>query len=170
MNLKALKIKIGIKNDGAAKYPDFNQLQTVKDSGMDWSRYVDVQGDGWHYDKKYSHKDVGPDSPRGEQWGVLLVPSTFVTEAVAMYPDECAAITETAFKTFYDDRVAHTQPAEKVNTVVIGAITAKQNAGITLSPNDLKALDLNDETPGITKNPRKTYDDYKAKKGFTIAK
>ena len=32
MELVAIKIKIGLKNEGGAKYPDFNQLKCVKDA------------------------------------------------------------------------------------------------------------------------------------------
>jgi len=102
--LVPLKVKIGIKENGQAKYPDFNQLQVVKDSGMDWSKYVDIQGLGWHYDKTSGHKEETVDSPFGQQWGVLIVPKVFVTEATTTFPDDCTKLTESELEDFYNNK------------------------------------------------------------------
>ena len=86
-NLVPLKVRIGLHGNGHAKYPDFNSLKTIQDIGVDWSVYVDMYGDGWLYDKKSGHRDDTPDSPFGQQWGVLLVPEEFASEAAKAFPD-----------------------------------------------------------------------------------
>jgi len=168
--LVPLKVKIGIKENGQAKYPDFNQLQVVKDSGMDWSKYVDIQGLGWHYDKTSGHKEETVDSPFGQQWGVLIVPKVFVTEATTTFPDDCTKLTESELEDFYNNKAHAHEPDEKINEKVLQGIQMKQSLGLSLTEQQIKALDPNDNTPGITKNKRKTWADFKSLVNVKIVK
>lgn len=170
MELVPLKVLIGLTNKGFAGYPDFSQLATVKSSGLDWSIFVDSNGMGWIYDKKTGHKEVAVDSPMGQQNGVLLVTEEFATQAIAMFPDKCSVLKETEFETFYNEKATVHMPHETVDEKIVNGIAAKQTAGRELTATDNAALDPDDPTPGIKKNPNKVYADFKVKRGFTIKK
>ena len=161
--LTALKVKIGLKDSGQAKYPDFNQLQVVKDMNMDWAKYVDTHGLGWHYDKTSGHKDDTDDSPFGQQWGCLVVPAAFATQAVAMFPDDCEIIDDTAFGKFHDEKAHAHEPDELIDKTILDGIKVKQDLGLELTATQTKALDPEDDTPGIRMNVTKTWAGRKAK-------
>ncbi|MCP3684639.1 MAG: hypothetical protein GY861_18385 [bacterium] len=168
MEYSAIKVKIGKKPNGHHLYPSFNDLQCVKDSGMDWSKYVDVEGLGWHYDKVSGHAEETADSPRGQQWGVLIIPEAFADQAVAAFPDTVSEIDETALEDFYDNKAHAHEPDERISEKILTAIKMKQDLGLDLTPNQEAALDPDDDTPGITKNKNKKWADKKAGCGATI--
>jgi hypothetical protein len=168
-NLVPIKVKIEKRTDnGHHKYPDFSELAIVKNTGMDWSRYVDVFGLGWHYDKKCGHQEEEVGSPLGMQWGVLIVPKEFADQAVAMYPEMVTKLTETELETFYDNRAHAHEPEEEINTYVLQAIKAKVDLGLALTPEQMSAKDPETDTPGVRKNKRKKWSDYKALTGVEI--
>jgi hypothetical protein len=168
-NLVPIKIKIGLKGNGYAKYPDFGSLNCVKSSGLDWSSYVDVQGTGWHYDKRCGHKEEDSTSPFGIQWGVLIIPKVFADEATAMFPGEVVRLTEAELTTFYDTRSHAHEPDEEIDNTILQAIKVKQDLNLPLTPEQESALDPTTETRGIRKNKRKKWIDYKKLKGIKIA-
>lgn len=184
MNLTGLKVKIGLKDNAQHKFPTFNELPVVIASGVDWAYYVDMFGLGWCYDKKYGHKDEGPDTPAGEWWGCLLVPQQFATEAVAEFPTECSAMTEAEYQDFHDTRAMIKTPennsddsaineaktefdvAQRLSNEAPGDQTKKarvDTAEIKLS----KVLDRDDDTPGVRKNYKRYWSDHKVKSGIT---
>ena len=175
-DLVALKIKIGLKGKdwtkaeerGHALYPNFNQLQSVINSGMDWSNYVDTYGEGWHYDKKCGHKQEDETSLKGMQWGMLIVPKEFADEAVATFPQVCSVVNEAELEDFYDNRAHAHEPDERIDDVVLKGIEGKKILGKSLTPGQERALDPEDDTPGIRKNHRRYWKDYKAKQGVNI--
>ena len=172
--LAAIKVVISLKTSGAKaghhQYPDFGQLPCVIASGMDWSRYVDVHGEGWHYDKVSGHRDDDADSPFGQQFGMLLVPIEFVEQAVAKFPDTVTRLTEAQCKTFYESRVTARQPALLESVETLQAIAVKRQLGLEETEEDRQALDPDHPSPGITRNPRKTWADFKKKCGLTFKK
>ena len=168
MDLVPIKVKIGLKPNGHAKYPNFNQLPAVISAGMDWSNYVDSLGLGWHYDQTSGHKEATPDSPYGMQWGVLIVPKPFADQAVAMFPAECAKLTEAELEDFYDNKAHINEPDEIFDEKVLNGIQAKRSLGLELTPQQLKAIDPDDDTPGIRKNKRRKWQDYKRSVDATI--
>lgn len=169
MELVAIQVKLGKHpNKGEILYPDFNQLQVVKDSGVDWMVYVDLYGSGWLYDKKYGHAELGPDSPVGTWLGCLLVPKIFADEAIAMYPALVTKLIETEFEIFYDERNQAKTPDEIINKEILEGIKTKQDLELVLTTNQNKALDPEDDTPGIVKNKRKMWVDYKQLMDITI--
>lgn len=175
-NLVALKVKIGLKGKdwpevserGHALYPNFNQLQSVINSGMDWSNYVDIHGEAWHYDKKCGHKQEEESSPRGMQWGMLIVPKEFADEAVEKFPEVCSIVDEAELEDFWDHRAHAHEPDERIDDVVLKGIEAKKALGKPLTLGQKKALDPEDDTPGIRKNYRRYWKDYKSKQGINI--
>ncbi len=175
-DLVALKVKIGLKGAdwpkaderGHALYPNFNQLPSVASSGMDWAHYVDTYGEGWQYDKKCGHREEDAGSPRGMQWGILIIPKEFADEAVAAFSGVCSVVDEGTLETFWNERAHAHEPDERIDDVVLRGIEAKQKLNKSLTPGQKKALNPEDDTPGIRKNHRRYWADYKAKQGIRI--
>lgn len=169
--LAAIKIKIGIKTSGAQaghhQYPNFGDLACVIASGMDWARYVDVHGEGWHYDKVSGHRDDDADSPFGQQFGVLIVPEVFAAEAVARF-QAIVWMTQAECKTFYETRVTAHIPTLDEDANKLQAMAAKRQLGIEETEADRDALNPDHPSPGIVRNPRKTWADFKKKCGMTF--
>lgn len=168
MHLVPIKVKIGLKSDGHAGYPNFNLLDSSIRDNMDWSKYVDVKGLGWHYDQVSGHKEDTLNSPYGTQYGVLIVPKVFADTAISKFPKEVTKLTELELEDFYDNRSHVYDPDEKIDNLVLEGIKLKQDLGIPLTANQTKALDPNDLTPGVCKNDSKTWKDYKVKTNTTI--
>ena len=164
-NLTPIKVKILQNQDGSASYPDFNQLNCVN---INWTKYVDTEGLGWHYDKTSGLRDNAAHSPIGQQFGVLIIPKEFADEAVVMFPNICSKITETELEDFYNNKAHINDPEEKFDQVILDGIKAKQDLGIDLTESQLKAIDPNDPTPGIVKNNNKYWSDFKVKMDVNI--
>uniref|UniRef100_A0A6M3L992 Uncharacterized protein n=1 Tax=viral metagenome TaxID=1070528 RepID=A0A6M3L992_9ZZZZ len=167
VNLCVLKVKIGINNNGSADYPDFNQLAVVQNSGMDWSKYVDRYGSGWLYDF-IGHKEEDAESPFGQQWAILLVPKDFVDQAVVRFSNVCTKLNPAEADDFYNNRHAKDMEDEDINLDVLQKIKMKQDLGLPLTAKQQRAIDPEDDTPGIRKNKRKLFTDYKKERGYNI--
>lgn len=174
--LVPMLIKIGLKAEKGQSvndYPDFNKLQCVIDSGLDWSYYLDVYGTGWHYDHSCGHAGERADgdkfdSPHGKWMGLVLVPEIFGQEAEAMFPEVIDALTEEEAEDFYDHKHSVRIPDQTIDDKIIAAIAVRQNAGLTLSQKELDAIDPEKSQPGIVDNPMKTFVGMKAKKDLTV--
>lgn len=125
MTHAAIKVKIGIRPNGHADHPNFNSLACVRESGMDWSHYVDTLGHTIWYDTKCGHADEEPDSPRGMQWAVICAPEEFVDQAVAQFPDLCFEIGTAECQTFHDERHMHRQGPVRHDTATLQALAAE---------------------------------------------
>ena len=168
MLLAALKVKIGIKLDGSALYPDFNSLPSVTG---DWSTWIDINGPGWLYDKVTGHQDDTIESPKGQQWGVILAPETFVDEVVAAFPETCARITEPELDAFYGAQIAPMEDAVRRDEAVLSSLASLKQ----LAPNDVvldvqitRALDPTNPAPGVQTNPRKDWATFKVARNITV--
>lgn len=158
--LVPIKVKIGLGNDGSAKYPDFNLINIDIRKKLDWSKYVDIFGLGWHYDKTCGHKEDSIDSPYGQQWGVLIVPKDFAIEAINKFP-EVIKLTETELEAFYNNCAHCHESDELINDKILQSIKIKKDLNIPLTDHQKKALDPKDKTPGIQKNEKKFWKDFK---------
>ena len=187
-DMKALKVKIGLRSDGrGALYPDFDSLPVMQANDyIKWTYYVDKEGTGWLYDRKYGHRDEGPDSPTGMQWGILVIPPEFAEQAVAAFPDTCSIVSEPELSAFVQDRVADAAPENLTDPEALlglkeqlDLIEALENRGRTLSPNLRgvkttlldeieKALDPASRRPGLVRNPNKTWSRMKARRNMQI--
>ena len=173
MDLKAIKVMIGTKVvDGKrqAAYPDFNQLEIVKISKMDWAYWVDANGGGWHYDKCCAHAVDKVDSPMGTQFGMLLVPIEFASQAGAMFGGLVTQLSEPMAEAFYNEHAHAHEPEEAISERVLLGINTKIAAKgkDSLTAYDLAALDPDDKTPGINTNVNKTWAGYKADRGVNL--
>lgn len=176
MDLVALKVKIGLRPNGHADHPAFNNIDSAIRKDMDWSHYVDQYGTGWHYDKSCGHKEhrveanSDTDSPMGMQWGILMIPEDFADAAISKFPKECSILTEAQLQEWYDNRCHKHEPEEKLDLRVLEGIKAKRDAGIPLNQSDNDALNVDNDTPGITRNKNKRWIDFKANKGIKIVR
>lgn len=169
MDLVPVKVKIGTNPlTGGALYPNFNLVSPGLRKGMDWSKYIDVYGDGWKYDKCCGHKTETPESPRGEQWGVLLVPKDFAADILMRFPNECSKITEVELEDFFNNHAHKHMPEEYLDEDILTGIKLKQDLGLQLSAQQLSALDPTTDDRGIRKNKNKYWADYKIKRGINV--
>ena len=171
MELYPVKVKITLKENGMAKYPDFNKLQCVITAKMDWSNYIDKNGSGWHYDE-CGLKDEEVGSKYGIQYGLILTPETFAKEAVIAFPSLVENMTATEAETFYNDKV-HKQESELiVNKERLEEIKLLSDLNISLTTKQQQeitdAKNPNNDTSGVIKNKYKKFADYKILKGITI--
>ncbi len=165
--LTAIKVTIGLDGNGH-KYPAFNRLPIVQQSGIDWSYYVDQQGLSWHYDHCCGHKTATPDSPYGVQYGILVIPEDFAAQAVAQFPEVVIRLTEVELAAFYDTHGHGHEPEMIIDNDVLLGYERIEARDIKLSKDQLKALDPGDKKPGICKNPRRYWNDYKAEVDVVI--
>ena len=166
-NMAVLKIKIGRNSQGFADYPDFNTLAVVVSSGMDWSKYIDAEGSGWLYDAD-GHDTDTVDSPRGQQWGLVLAPETFVTQAVAAFPTTCSRLNDIDAMKFYETQHARDFEEEDIDETILTKIKRKQDLGKKLTRADKRALDKRSSVRGIRRNRRKKFKDFKTDRGFNV--
>lgn len=175
MNLVPIKVKIGIDpKTGYAKYPSFNDLDSSVREDMDWSAFVDARGLGWHYDRCCDHKTDTPESPYGQQFGVLVVPKGFADAALSKFSEEVSVLDEAELADFYDNHAHKHEPDEIVDDLALKPYETKERLGVALTTEEvalrLKALDPLDDTPGIRKNKQKKWEDFKRVVGVEIIK
>lgn len=166
-DLVAIRVKIGLRGGRQAKYPNFNALGAVIQSGLDWSEYIDLHGSGWLYDC-CGHHDHEDDSPVGQQWGMLLVPHDFAEQAAAKFPDDVTRLTPAQAEHFYDHCCARDLPDEEIDERVLAPIRLKQEVGQPLTDAQRQALDPNHPARGIRKNHRKRLADLTARRGWRV--
>ena len=169
MSHVALKVRIGLRPNGHAAYPDFNRITAGLRDNVDWSIFVDKHG-GWHYDQVAGHadEDLAAASPIGMQWGLLVVPEAFADAAVALFTSDVSALNDADAGTFYNDR-AHVRDSEiKENLEVLQAISAKRGLGIPPNADDANALDPAHPAAGRRNNKLKTWAGFKTQRGITM--
>ena len=154
--------------EGKIVYPAFNTIEPATLlKGLDWAYYVDVYGTGWHYDQCCQFEVDTIESPFGVMYGLLMLPSDFAVAALKQFPDLVTKLTETEMQTFYDNHAHVNDPALRVNEDALKAFYYKVVFNITLTAEETanlgKAMNENDLTaPGLTKNIKKKWSDYKA--------
>lgn len=176
MELVCLKVKIGAKQETGkrgesrrvAAYPSFNELPDGIRDGMDWSHFVDQYG-GWHYDC-CGHDEEDEESPRGMQWGMILVPEDFANAAVERWPDQCSILDGRQAEAFYESRVTRDEPDVIEDLDVLQVIAAKRQAGLAEDDSDRAALDPDNPKRGRRKNDRKKFADMLKKRGLKLKK
>lgn len=172
MTLKGIQVKIGLKTVGGKllhDFPNFNQITPTVRDNMDWSHFVDKFG-GWHYDQVAGHSDDDPtnESPAGTWIGMLLVPESFATEAVGLFPNQVKLWTEPECETFYENR-AHVRESEiKEDAVILQAIVAKRNLNIPETQADIDALNPDHPASGRRTNKEKTWAGFKTQRGISL--
>jgi len=184
-NFAAIRVTIGRSSNGAAQYPNFNSLAVVSASGLDWSKYVDVKGMGWNYDKTSGHDDENPGSPRGQQFGILLIPEQFAVQAIAGFPATCTRLTETQCENFWDTKHAVEEEEELSDGRALEELEREHRMMLTLqgtpeAPSDVaekltkirqkikRALDPAHRARGVRNNPKSTWQRIKSHRNITF--
>ncbi len=177
-----IKVKILLKPNNYADYPDWTQLP-LAGTGTKEEREANVlkhqKLGGWKYDKTSGHQeDNGGDSPYGMQWGLMCVTRQYADEAIAMYPDRVTEMTETELEEFWDNRAHAHIPDNKLDRDELQALkaeldlrTARGASPAVLSEINAridKALDPLDITPGVRKNRGKKYAEAKTSLNFDV--
>jgi len=174
--LVPIKVKIGLKENGQAKYPNWGELPLASAGTTDQNRR-DIAAKhmptGWKYDSKYGHKEEGPDSPFGMQWGMLLVTKQFAKEALVKWPTLVTEMTEVEAEDFWRDRYAVDLPDYKADERVLvnlkNELILRKEAGLDTTDviNRIKkAVDPDDDAPGIKHHKLKDFT--KAKQTLNI--
>ena len=145
MKIVKVTIKKGGVGDSMMKYPARYDAQEVDREGLGPAAVNQV---GISYSGAMNRGN-------SESHCIIMLPNALADE-YSTDPD-MAMITDAQADIFMEDnRVANGIPEESVNDINrLTAITAKQGASIDLTAEDIKALDVNDRTPGIVKS-RKT--------------
>ncbi len=158
-------------------YPDFDQIEDEHRRGLSWQAYVDLFG-GWHYHKGGGFGETDDYNPDLFTWfGMVLVEPAFAARALELFPELVTELDEAQFAVFYDTKAHAHEPAEAVTAEVLnrirakygivgGPFTAQQIA--TMDPSDREALDPEHPTPGLVRNRRKTWVDFKKARGFKV--
>lgn len=171
-DLVPIKVKIGLRANGHADHPDWTLMPMIIND-RDMRTYCP---DGWLYDKKCGHDDDDETSPRGQQWGYLLGTRAFVDQAKTTFPDLITELTEEEFEGIFEDRITGHMPENNhdINILQGLQIELALKESLLQDTTDLKtkiakAIDPDDDTePGIKKNKKKKWTDFKALKGITI--
>jgi len=156
-SLVPIKVKLFRKTDGSGiDWPSFNVISEEIRKGMVWSRYIDVMGIRWHYNKV---ANLGTRAPFGE--ACTCVPQDFADAAVVAFPDKVSILTEAEWVEFYDTKAHAHEPDEDINVELVKGIKLKQEMGLELTPGQADAINPNTDTRGIRKNKRKKWADFK---------
>jgi len=164
-----IKIKVTKGADGRFVYPKFKQtLKYFKDN-------PDYKGESLYYDKVYDCKVESLDSPIGMRWCMKLVPVEFAQQAVAAFPDTVSIMTDVEAEDFYNNRAVKHLSDKNYNLIVLDGLQKELElkTALNLDTTDLKveiakAIDPEDETPGVTINKEKTWTGMKTLRGINI--
>jgi hypothetical protein len=168
--LKGMKVKITLNKNNQAIYPDFNNLQVIKDENVSFEIYIERNSQGgWIQDQTSDIKtDSGSESPHGVHYAMLLMPAAFIDQACAVFKDTCTALDEAAIEEFFNNKVQINAPVETIDNGILQGIKDKVALGGTKETYDDDALDKHSDTPGVRINKYKTWALYKVLKNITI--
>lgn len=182
-DVAAIKVKIGLRPNSHADHPDWTTLSLAGGDELVVKQHQ--FGGGWKYDKTSGHAEDTADSPIGQQWGMMLVSEQFAIEALAKFPALVTRMTEAETQTFWDDKAHAHLTDERRDVNELTALRAEfqlvkdlaaefpgntklQNRLVTLKTQVQKALDPDDNTPGVKKNIQRRWVDAKAAAGLTF--
>lgn len=173
-----IKVKIGLRPNGYADYPDWTALPLAVDAPDREAREAIVSAHQivkWVYDACCGHEEDEPDSPVGMQWGMMIVTEQFADEAMALWPNLVFEMTEAEAEAFWNGRGMARVPDQGTDTEIITGLESQLNlmtarAMDTTAINDKidRALDPDDPEPGITRNVTKTWQGAKGRMGFGV--
>jgi len=170
MELVGIKVKILLKNDGKAQYPDWSQTSFRQVN----PNYKIGKFGGWHYDK-CGHTKYDIDSPLGVQYGMLLVEQAFADEAVSFFPGLVTKLTAAEAEAFWNNKAYAHMPDNKHNMDILNGLKLEYEMKVILSQDTTnikakiaKAIDPSDVEPGIVQDRHKTFSTAVGDAGVTI--
>ena len=176
MELVPIKVKIGLRANGHADHPQWTLLPMIANESQE-KQYMPH---GWMYDKAAGHREARSgagdwDSPIGMQWGCLLVTQQFADEAVETFPTLVTIITEAEFESFYDGKCMAHLTENKYDIQTLEGLKLEHDIKVIngedvtdIKARMAKAVDPNDDTPGVVKNKERVWADRKVKLDVSI--
>lgn len=184
----ALRFRIGLRPNSHADHPPFTSLpMAIAINGKEVDREGLIrshQFQSWIYDKLCGHADNAdaipcrPASPRGYQYGMMLVDRELADECLANLDPkfECHEMIETDAKAFWEVCGHAHLPDVKRDTAALQALKAERDLLVDVGQDtaaiDAKikaALDPENPEPGVRKpSYQKNWADAKRSMDFTL--
>ena len=172
-----IKVNIGLRPNGHADHPDWTRLP-LAGSGNKQEREAQVTTHSlgsWHYDQLAGHEEDAPDSPIGMQWGMRFVSPQFASEAETMFPALVTRMTRAECADFWDNRARLKQVDEDQDIEILQGLQARRALMVLtfasavmldqLNVRIAKALDPDDDEPGVRKNTMRRFANARSKLG-----
>lgn len=155
---------------GQADFPPFGELDASVRRGLPGMQIIDIHGSGWIGHDKVENLGTG----HGYGCWVALVPEDFAEAAYQKWPHLIDILDESELEAFYDSRCTAHMDDEEVDEKELDKLYKvaflKQQLGDSLTPQEQaqmrKAIDPDDDEPGVKKNASKTWARKKAKEGW----
>jgi hypothetical protein len=166
-----IRVKIGLRPNGHADHPDWTTLPLAGNGSREEKEQAVSahQIIKWRYDNTSGHQDDTADSPRGMQWGMMVVSQQFALEAVAKFPSLVTVMTDAQAQDFWDNRVYARTPPVKYDTDVLNGLALerqlRQARNLDLTEIDSridKALDPSNPAMGVRENREVKFANIKA--------
>lgn len=184
MQVVPLQVTIGLRPNGHADHPAWEQLPLIAAAlpARPTRERIDQEVrrhwlGSWHYDKTSGHEDDTPESPRGQQFGLLFVSRAFADAALATFPALVTELTQTQAREFWDSRaMIRLRDEDEDETVLQGLLLRRQLLQATNAPASAltaldtrirRALDPDDPEPGVRRNPLRRFATAQARLGLT---
>ena len=169
-----IRVKIGLRPNGHADHPAWQQLPLVA-AGLPSSpslEQIDAEVrkhtlGSWHYDKTSGHAEHTIESPLGQQWGMLLVSRAFATEAMTAFPLLVTQMTQNECRDFWNTKAMIRVLDEEEDTAILNGLQARRALMVTLGASAtslaaldtriVKALDPDDPEPGVRRNAMRRF-------------
>lgn len=175
--LVPLRVSI-LRGSTGNDYPDFDRVPLGARRGMKWTRYVDKIGGGWNYDRVagFGKSDAYSPDP-GVCFGLILVYQDFAQVASSLFPGRVIILSEADAEVFWDTR-AHVEDEEFLYDAevlqALAALDQLEGSGRRSAPSQAernqrsKALDPDQPTRGVRRNPHKTWASFKVHREFQV--
>ncbi len=165
-----IKVNIGLRPDGNADHPDWQKLPLAASRKPEEDQIVK-----WKYDKTSGHQEHTADSPRGMQWGMMIVTQQYADEAVATFPGIVTIMTEAQAQDFWDNKAHAHIPENRIDTDYLVGLKAERDLRLarSMSTTDVdaridKALDPLNPELGVRKEKLKVWADAKKVLDVTV--
>jgi hypothetical protein len=157
----ALKIKIGLRENGQADHPDWDSLPIT-------GAAKDHQFGSWKYDKSSGHKEDTPGSPYGMQWGMMMVSPTLAKAALKAWPNKTSIMKPSEVPAFWEKcHTAHMREVDLDGNILTALnaeldLRTKMRLPLTKVKEDIKkALDKDHTAPGVRRSKYKEFAEFK---------
>jgi hypothetical protein len=159
MELVGIKVKILLKDDGKAQYPDWSRTSFRQAN----PNYKIGKLGGWHYDK-CGHTKHSIDSPLGVQYGMLLVEQSFADEAVTLFPTLVMKMTAVEAEDFWNNKAYAHLPENRHDMEALEGLKLEYDMKTILGQDTTdiktkmaKAIDPEDGEPGVLQDKSKIF-------------
>lgn len=160
MQLVPIKVKVFKTKDGL-KYPDFSILKSV-DANNSNNITRGIHGEQIKTDENY-------------KYAIKFCIPEFADEAIKMFPDRVTKMTDEEAKNFWENNVKSEEPEKIYNNDVLSNLKIERDLLVSTNKDTTeidakitKALNPDDDEPGIISNKEKSWDLKKIKDNIEI--